>query len=216
VFLGAALYLSFELGRYRAGYSVLDARREAEALQELVAARDALIEDLRRQQTIHETSQEIDRETYAQVEANLDQLQAKIQAQEEELAFYRGIVSPGDGVAGLRIQDLEILPEDSEQRHILRLILVQAIVHNQRVKGSVRVRLSGTLGAELAEFDLEQLVGEGERHDLAYDFRYFQSIEQALTLPIGFEPATVEVEIRPREPRGEPIMRSFQWAAVSG
>jgi len=96
VLLGAALVLSFELGRYRAGYARMDARRETTSLEEQIAERDAVIEDLRRQQAILETSREIDRETYDQVEADLDQLQAKMQAQEEELAFYRGIVSPGD------------------------------------------------------------------------------------------------------------------------
>jgi hypothetical protein len=216
VLLGAALVLSFELGRYRAGYSRMDARRQTTSLEEQIEERDAVIEDLRRQQAILETSREIDRETYDQVEADLDQLQAKMQAQEEELAFYRGIVSPGDGVVGLRIQNLEILPEDSEQHRLLRLILVQAIVHNQRVSGTVKVRLSGTLDAEVAEFGLEQLIADGEPQEIAYAFRYFQSLEQALVLPEGFEPAPGEVEIWPRAPRGEPITRSFQWAAVSG
>ena len=216
VLLAAGLYLSFELGRYRAGYAILDAHRAVGALKELLAARDATIEGLRRQEAILETTEDIDRETYARIEVTLDELQAKIQAQEEELAFYRGIVSPGDGVAGLRIQDFDILAADSEQRHVLRLILVQAIVHNQRVKGTVKVRLSGTLGPEVAEFDLAELVADGEAQEIGYDFRYFQSIEHALVLPVGFEPATVEVEIWPREPRGERIARSFEWAAVSG
>jgi hypothetical protein len=216
VLLAAALYLSFELGRYRAGYAILDAQREIRGLEALIAERDATIEGLRRQEAILETTEDIDRETYTRIEATLDELQAKIQAQEEELAFYRGIVSPGDGVAGLRIQDFEIVSADSEQRHILRLILVQAIVHNQRVKGSVKVRLTGMLDAAPAAFDLAELVADGEAQEIAYDFRYFQSIEQALVLPVGFEPATVEVEIWPREPRGERISRSFEWAAVTG
>jgi hypothetical protein len=214
--LVAALYLSFELGRYRAGYAILDAQRQAGALEALIAERDATIEDLRRQEAILETTEDIDRETYSRIEETLDELQAKIQAQEEELAFYRGIVSPGDGVAGLRIQDFEIVAADAEQRHMLRLILVQAIVHNQRVKGAVKVRFTGVLDTTPAAFDLAQLVAEGEAQEIAYDFRYFQSIEQALVLPVGFEPATVEVEIWPREPRGERITRSFEWAAVTG
>jgi hypothetical protein len=214
--LAAALYLSFELGRYRAGYAILDAQREVGALKDLIAARDTTIEDLRRQEAILETTEDIDRETYTRIEASLDELQAKIQAQEEELAFYRGIVSPGDGVAGLRIQDFKVVPADAEQRHMMRLILVQAIVHNQRVKGAVKVRLTGTLGDAPAAFDFTELVAEGEAQDIAYDFRYFQSIEHALVLPVGFEPVTVEVEIWPREPRGERTTRSFEWAAVTG
>ena len=214
--LAAALYLSFELGRYRAGYAILDAQREIGALEGLIADRDATIENLRRQEAILETAEDIDRETYTRIEAMLDELQAKIQAQEEELAFYRGIVSPGDGVAGLRIQDFKIVSADSEQRHILRLILVQAIVHNQRVKGSVKVRLTGRLDSAPASFDLAELVADGEAQEIAYDFRYFQSIEHAMTLPVGFVPATVEVEIWPREPRGERTTRTFEWAAVTG
>lgn len=195
---------------------MLDQRRVTTALQTELTERDESIEELRREQAILQTSLEIDRATYEQIEMNLGQLQAQIQAQEEELAFYRGIVSPGDGVAGLRIQDLEILPEDSEQHHLLRLVLVQAIVHNQRVSGTVRVKLSGSLDDAAAEFDLEQLTVDGQLREIAYGFRYFQSLEQGLVLPVGFEPDTVVVEIWPREPRGEPITRSFQWAAVSG
>lgn len=216
VLAGAALYLSFELGRYKAGYSKLDARRETAALEQQVASMAAELEELRRQQAILETSQDIDRETYATVEVDLKELEETIQAQEEELAFYRGIVSPGDGVTGLRIQDLEILSGDAEQRHLMRLILVQAIVHNQRVSGTVTVRLDGMLGGEAAGFELGQLVGDGGEAEIAYRFRYFQSLEQALVLPVGFEPETVEVEIRPREPRGDPILQRFEWAAVAG
>jgi hypothetical protein len=214
--VAAAIYLSFELGRYQAGYSKLDERRQTAALQSALAGRDQVIEELRRQQAIFETSREIDRATYDQIETNLDQLQARIQAQEEELAFYRGIVSPNDGVVGLRIQDLEVLPANAEGRHLLRLILVQAIVHSQRVSGTVRLRLSGTLDDDAAEFDLAQLVADGEAGEIAYGFRYFQSLEQDLVLPVGFEPDTVVVEIQPREPRGESVTRSFQWAAVQG
>jgi hypothetical protein len=215
VVIGAgAFYLSFELGRYQAGYSKLDERRREAALEQTIAERDKALDELRRQQAILETSHEIDQETYSQVEANLGDLQAKIQAQEEELAFYRGIVSPGDGISGLRIQDLEVLPEDAERRHLLRLILVQAIVHNKRVAGTVRIKLSGSLDGEPAEFALGDLVAAGGDTEIDYGFRYFQSLEEDLVLPVGFEPATVEVEVRPREPRGDPVMQSFPWESV--
>ena len=77
VLIVAGLYLSFELGRYQAAYSQLDAWREAEAYQGEIAARNRTIDDLERQIAILETSGEIDRETYASVEANLAELQAR-------------------------------------------------------------------------------------------------------------------------------------------
>ena len=216
VLIAAGAYLSYQLGQIQSGYSLLDQRRqEAVYLQEIVD-RDATINELRRQLAILETSREIDGETYAQVEANLAQLQTAIQEQEEELVFYRGIVSPEDGMAGLRIQSLEIVPADSEQHHLMRLLLVQAIVHSRRVSGVVHIRLAGSFEDQVTEFDLEQIIVNTEGEAMAYGFRYFQSFEQELALPVGFEPDTVVVEVLPSEPRGEPLTQSFQWSVISG
>jgi Family of unknown function (DUF6776) len=215
--VGAVAYLSFELGRYEAGYSKFDERRHIGDLTKTIAARDAEIEELNRNLAILETSHDIDAETYETIRANFTQLQEKIQAQEEELGFYRGIVSPGDGVAGLRIQDVEVVSDDPEhQHHLLRLTLVQAIVHNQRVTGTVRVKFSGSLDNEVAEFDLGELVADEDTGEIAYGFRYFQSLERDLVLPAGFEPEQIEIEIWPREPRGDPQTQTFSWAAVQG
>ena len=115
--LGAgSLYLAFELGRYQSGYSLLDQRRERATFEQRLTEELGVSDELRRQLAIAETGSDIDRATYSQVETTLGELQAKIQAQEEELVFYRGIVSPQDGVAGLRIQSLEVLPSDGESR----------------------------------------------------------------------------------------------------
>lgn len=208
-----ALYLSFELGRFRSGYSILDHRRDTAALAESLAAERDVSEELRRQLAIAETASDIDRATYSQVESTLADLQAQIQTQEEELVFYRGIVSPQDGVAGLRIQSLEVLPSDGEGRYSLRLLLVQAIMHNRRVSGAVKLQLEGTQGGQTVSFDVAELVVPGEGYDMAYEFRYFQSLEAEVALPVAFEPDRVAVEIWPNEPRAERIKQTFDWPA---
>jgi hypothetical protein len=211
--LGAALYLSFELGRYRSGYSILDHRRETAALDQRLAEERSASDELRRQLAIAETASDIDRATYSQVESTLADLQARIQAQEEELVFYRGIVSPQDGVAGLRIQSLEVLPSDGEGRYLLRLLLVQAIQHSRRVSGAVKLQLTGTQGGQVAAFDVAELAVPGESYDMAYEFRYFQGLEAELALPIAFEPQKVVVEIWPNEARAQRINQTFDWPA---
>ena len=183
------LYLAFELGRYQSGYSMLDHRRERAALAERLAEEQGASDELRRQLAIAETAGDIDRATYSQVESTLADLQAQIQAQEEELVFYRGIVSPQDGVAGLRIQSLEVLPSDGERRYLLRLLLVQAIVHSRRVSGAVKLQLEGIQDGQTASFDVAELVAPGEPYDMAYEFRYFQALEAELALPIGVRAA---------------------------
>ena len=217
VLVAAFGYLSFELGRYRSGYSLLDHRRQVGTATEDLARERAANDELRRQIAVLETSREIDRETYAQVEANLGELQAQIQAQEEELVFYRGIVSPQDGVAGLRIQDLEVEPADAERHYAVRLVLVQAIVHSRQVSGVVRLQVEGTRNGESVSFGLEELAPApaGGSDALAYAFRYFQGLEAELVLPVGFEPVRINVEIWPSEPRGERTAQSFAWSAVA-
>jgi hypothetical protein len=206
-----SLYLAFELGRYESGYSLLDHRRERGTLAAQLAEERAASDELRRQLAIAETAGEIDRATYEQVESTLGELQAQIQAQEEELVFYRGIVSPQDGVAGLRIQSLEVLPSDGEGRYLLRLLLVQAIVHSRRVAGAVKLQLEGTRDGQTVSFDAAELVTPGEPYDMAYEFRYFQGLETELSLPPGFEPQHVAVEIWPNEARAERINQTFDW-----
>jgi hypothetical protein len=206
-----SLYLVFELGRYQSGYSLLDQRRERATLVAGLAEERGISDELRRQLAIAETAGDIDRATYSQVESTLGELQAKIQAQEEELVFYRGIVSPQDGVAGLRIQSLEVLPSDGEGRYLLRLLLVQAIVHSRRVSGAVKLQLEGTQDGQTVSFDAAELVVPGEPYDMAYEFRYFQGVETELALPLNFEPQHVAVEIWPNEARAERINQTFDW-----
>jgi hypothetical protein len=209
------LFLCFELGRYQAGYSRLDAGRALQSYADQLEGRNRAIDELERRIAILQTSGEIDRETYSSVEANLGELQARIQAQEEELVFYRGIVSPGDGVAGLRVQNVEIVPGEGEATHTLRVLLVQAIVHNDRITGSVRVNLSGMRDGEAAVFALDDLGIESLATDIPYGFRYFQTLEMGLKLPEGFEPVSLEVQVWPRSPRGETIVQSFPWPVAT-
>jgi hypothetical protein len=216
VAVAGSVFLAYELGRLNGGYSYLDQRRERDELTAVVAERDQTIEELRRQVAILETSQEIDQETYALVEQNLDELQAEIQAQEEELAFYRGIISPEDGAAGLRVESLELRPTDAEQGFLLHLVLVQAITHDRRVSGTVSFDISGSLDGERVRLTLDDVVADGAGGALAYAFRYFQDLQRQLILPEGFEPDEVLMQIRPREPSGQASEQSFEWSAIAG
>ncbi|HEX9875128.1 MAG TPA: DUF6776 family protein [Gammaproteobacteria bacterium] len=214
--LAGGLWLAYEFGRFDGGYSILDQRRERGELLDIVADKDRAIEDLNRRIAILETSQEIDQETYLQVEQDLDRLQARIQSQEEELAFYQGIISPEDGVAGLRVQTLELRPGDSEHVYLLHLVLLQAITHDRRVSGTVRFRISGTVDGAPRELGLSELATAEPSDDLAYSFRYFQDLQREIALPDGFQPAELTMEIRPREPSGEASSQSYDWSAIVG
>ena len=211
----AGAYLCFELGRYQAGYSMIDHRRVVSELKEQIGQQRMAADELRRQIAIFETSRRIDQETYSQIQANLADLQARIQSQEEELMVYRGIVSPQDGVSGLRIQSLSVVPADGERHFVVRLVLVQAIVHSRRVSGTVKLQLEGVQDGRMTALDAADLVSDKASYDMAYEFRYFQGLESELILPVGFEPGRFRVEIAPNDPHAEKVQQSFEWSDVT-
>jgi hypothetical protein len=83
---------------------------------------------------------------------------------------------------------LDALPADGERRYLLRIVLVQAIVHSRRVGGTVRLQLEGVRDGQTVSLDVASLVADGDDYDMAYEFRYFQGLECEIVLPVGFEP----------------------------
>jgi outer membrane murein-binding lipoprotein Lpp len=209
--LGAmVLYGMYEWGRYSAGHNQLESVIERRGLQSKVEALERENDALRGQITAVDTTRDVDRQSYADVERTLGELQAQVLRQSEELTFYRGIVAPADGIGGLRIQRLEVLPGGSDRHFRLRVVLVQAMRQDAVVAGSVGIDIEGALNASPATLSLAEAGGnppEGGR--LPFSFRYFQNIEQDVMLPEGFEPLAVNVEVRSgRQPA---VRQAFPW-----
>jgi hypothetical protein len=214
--LAGVAYLAFELGRVRGGYSFIDAAELRAGLVDEIQTLQSDNEGLRRKVAVLETARGVDREAYDQVEANLDDLQARIQAQEEALAFYRGIVAPEDGAAGLRVQALELFPVDLEAsvRFRLHLVLVQAVKHDRRVSGVVNLIVAGERDGASISYPLSELTSDEAFEKLVFSFRYFQDFQTELTLPDNFRPRQVEVELRPSGRGAKPVDRVFDWAVT--
>ncbi len=205
-------WLGYELGRYRAGYALIDVRRQTEERDATIAVQAESIDDLERQIAILETAREIDREAYARVEATLDKLEQQVLDQQEQLRFYQGIVSPEDGEAGLRIQDFEVVSGATERSYVIRVILVQAMVHNERVTGSVVLTVNGVAEGELVALDLSAVADPELVNGIPYEFRYFQAIEFPIMLPSGFVAESVDIDVIQEQPKDASWTQHFAWS----
>ncbi len=205
-------YLTFELGRIQAGHNILDVAAMTREHNARVDALQDEIRSLKEEVARLETHKQIDAEAYREVEASLADLQSKIREQRDAIEFYRGIVSPSDGGAGLRVQDFSIESGRSEREFELRLVLVQAMQHDRRVSGDVVLVVAGEENGESATYTWADLRPEGEDAGWAYSFRYFQDFERELILPNGFTPLTVNIEVRSRTRSISSIEASFPWA----
>lgn len=208
------LYLMYEWGRFEGGYSKF---AEIQRRRELTAQIDTLKEEnerLRAEVASAELARNVDNQAYAAVEKNLADLQAQVLKHREQLTFYRGIVSPEDGIGNLRIQRFQVLPGGAEHHYRLRLVLVQSMRQEAMVSGSVVVQLEGVRDNKSVQLPLSE-AGETSRADgqLPFQFRYFQNLEQDIVLPEGFEPRAVTIEVR--SARLAPVRESYPWQVTA-
>jgi hypothetical protein len=156
-----------------------------------------------------EMSRRLDRDAYGQVERTLGDLQSQLARQSDDLAFYRSIVSPADGIQGLRIQRFEVLPGGKEREVRLKLTLVQAMRHESVVSGLAQITIRGMKDDAPARYTIGELLGK-PRAQLPFSFRYFQAIEQTVTLPEGFQAFETDVEVHSSKLRA-PVQQVFPW-----
>jgi hypothetical protein len=52
----------------------------------------------------------------------------------------------------------------------------------------------------------------GRQKELPFNFRYFENLDQAVALPVGFQPEKVAVEVRSSKKDVAPASQSFPWS----
>ncbi len=210
-------FLTYEYGRYRGGYDSREAKTtEAELTREL-AELDLSNGKLREQIALLETAKKIDDEAHENVESMLGDLQAEVQEQKQELAFYQSIIAPEEGKRGLRIQEFRLTPAGADAEFRMRLVLVQAASkHDRRVSGTVTMSIEGARDGAQTSYNIADLMsGENATDSLGFSFRYFQNFERQLILPAGFVPQRVNVEVSPKGRVSDIIKQSFDWSVKS-
>jgi hypothetical protein len=202
-------FYGYHRGRLSAGLDSAEVAIERRDLLGKVARLEAENAQLGAKAAELEMARKLDREAYGQVERTLGELQSQLSRQGDDLAFYRSIVSPEDGVQGLRIQRLEVGPGSAPREYVVKLTLIQAMRHESLASGLAQVVFHGMQGDRPARYTVGDLLGR-PRAQIPFSFRYFQTIEQAVTLPEGFEVYETEVQVRSSKLRF-PLQQSFPW-----
>lgn len=208
--LGAA-YLVFEFGRIQAGYDVVSAADERSAFEDHITGLENEIIAHKEQIALLETHRKVDREAYKEVETSLTELQAKIQEQQDAIAFYRGIVSPADGNSGLRVQDFRLARGNAEREYTIRLVLVQAMKHHRKVSGNVKLSIAGIENGEEKSYNYSELLPDDAEQKWAFSFRYFQDFDRQVVLPDGFTPERITVQVESKTRSIASIEESYTW-----
>jgi len=203
---------AYKLGVTRAGTelgSLYQTHQELKRTMEVLNSKNAVLQE---RIAILDRSIQIDSEAYLEVTRGLQKMETAMLRQQEELAFYRGIVSPAHAKTGLRVQSLELVAGVVPQHYRYSLLLTQVSRNNRYVTGVARIKVNGRQGGEPRTLALAE-VSKPARKVWKFKFRYFQSLEGELQLPKDFEPDTIKVEVQPAGAERPKLEREFGWPA---
>jgi hypothetical protein len=205
------VYVVYELGRYNAGYDRQAVGQQRTELEVKIEHLEAENRTLRIQLAELDTIRVGRAREQAEVARALGDLQAQVAKQSQELAFYRGVVAQGAANLGVKIEDLRITSGSQPNVYVAHMALVRSGRAETLAAGTVLLSVDGEFAGGEKTLDLPALTG-GRQHDLRYDFRYFQDFDQELTLPSGFRPAHLVVEVHSNRRDVTPLSQTFLWS----
>lgn len=206
---------AYLFGQQAAGLDNTALLVEREQLLAKLAESEANTSRLRARLAVMARAAQIDRQAYAAIEDSLKQEQDEMLELREEVAFYRGIVSPAETASGLSITRFSVFGMGEVGVYRFKLVLTQLRTNNRLVKGHARIAIAGVLNGQQTQLSLKEVSG-GTLDRLKLRYKYFQNIEGDIVLPEGFLPSRVIVEVMPVGKGWKRFKKSFDWSDIIG
>lgn len=160
-----------------------------------------------------ERGSQIDDAATTELQATMEGQQAEIAELKEQLAFYRGIVSPEESATGVRPQRLAVWRAKEPRVYHFSLILIQSVRNESKVDGRVQISIHGVQEGGSKQLDISSLLIK-PRPSMGFRFRYFQEIDGAFRLPRGFDPGKVDVRLTRSDKDDVAASQSFDWQTI--
>ncbi|MEO7775052.1 MAG: DUF6776 family protein [Steroidobacteraceae bacterium] len=210
-----ALYVTYEFGRFDAGFDRLAVAQQRTELGVEIERLQADNRELRVQLAAQETGRVGQTRERSEIARTIGALQAQVARQAQDLAFYRGIVGQGAQGPPIRIQQFRVLgSEDTPAQVTVHLELGRPVSPEDQISGTISITVEGSRGEQTESHELAKLTGDQTR-ELRFNFRYRQTIDQPLTLPAGFKPERTTVELRPSKKGVDAIRQTYLWKLES-
>lgn len=160
-----------------------------------------------------ERAAEIDKRAAAVLNQSLRDGQTELAALKEQIAFYRGIVSPDESSAGVRVYELQLRPGSEPELYQYDLVLIQVMRHENTVSGNANLTFMGLQNGQPRSYSLAEVDVERGK-SLLFSFRYFQQLSGSVRLPEGFVPSRVQVDVTRNGKSPVRFQQLYDWSKV--
>lgn len=205
--LGVWTWQVFEFGRQRAGLDLGQRDALENRLRDRVATLEQERDDLRQQAVRFERSGQIDRAAVSDVQLEVKTLQDERAALKREVAFLKSLVSGGG--SKLSLDDFSVT-DIGDGAYRVEVTLSKKTDDDERVEGRAFLRLRGIEGDIQRTLDM-QTITDGKRSNVGIRFKNFQKLRTDITVPDGFEPIELEVQVELQGNEFKPFEQVFDW-----
>ena len=208
--VAGGVYGMFEFGRYRAQYDIVAMVKERAEYRGQIEAQETVISELRAKVAQLESSTVGQTREREEVQRTIGDLQAQVARANQELAFFRGIVTQNANSAEVKIQQARMVATAAANKFRIRVTLVQPMKPDTVVSGVVVLSVDGEIDGKPGRADFATLSG-GKRREIPFTFRYLENIEEEITVPPGMKPEQLLVEVRSKRRGSAPVHQSYVW-----
>jgi cell division protein FtsB len=188
-----------------------DARIERDGLRTEVAALQVSNTALNQQILNLEQASNVDKEALNSVQQTILSLREQISQLEEDVLFYKEILSPDNQEDGLVIGQLDLMATDNPSNIRFKLELKQQGSNEDLISGYANVNILGMQDSQEVSIPLRSMTDVVDSLDIRLKFRYFQNIEGVMVLPEGFEPQKVQILAVAEGESAKTVQKSFGW-----
>jgi hypothetical protein len=188
-----------------------DARFERDRLQSEVTNLSEEMGVLRQEVVNNVQEGAVNQQALQEVQDTILSLREKNAQLEEDVLFYKQVMSPENTETGLVIGLLDLVATGEINRIRYRIEFKQMAENDGLVTGYANVNILGVQDGQEISIPLRSLSATEEQLEIKLQFRYFQNIEGELTLPVNFEPEKIQILAVAEGSNAKTIQKSFGW-----
>ena len=145
-------------------------------------------------------------------ELTISSLRDQLATLEQDLTYYRNVVSKQTDNTGLMISEWSLKRINQSNRYRYKLAVRQQDADGDTyLNGYVNIDVVGILDGQMVSYSLKEISEEQEQKDIKLRFKFFQYIEGELTVPDDFLPDYVRIVGTEIAPVSKTIDRDYSW-----
>lgn len=176
------------------------------------------VDELHQRVALLSSAEKVSQQANEQSRLTIKLLEEQIYKQQQDLAFYKGVLAPASRREGLRIKTFELQATDRPEHFRYKILLSRVGKGETPLEGQLQVSIVGKQGEQDVTLELAALGADLPdalpEQPIAFAFKHFQAIPEAgrfaeLKLPEGFIPR--EIKVRAEVQGEKPLLRTFKW-----